>query len=124
MSPEETVNAFCEALNADLESCLQYIADDCVYQNMPFPPVTGPEGVRETLAGFFKVVGPVHIETIRQAAVGDYVTNERIDTFNPPGGKSFGLPVAGAFVVKDGKITEWRDYFCMRQFAEGTGLDL
>ena len=123
MSPEETVNAFCDALNEDLESSLKYIADDCVYQNMPFPPVTGPSGVRDTLAGFFEVVGPVRIETIKQAAVGDYVTNERIDYFNPPGGKAFGLPVAGAFVVRDGKITEWRDYFCMRQFAEGTGLE-
>ncbi len=46
MSPEETVNAFCEALNRSVEESLQYIAKDCVYQNMPFDPVVGPEELR------------------------------------------------------------------------------
>ncbi|MEM7540441.1 MAG: limonene-1,2-epoxide hydrolase family protein [Pseudomonadota bacterium] len=124
MSPEEVVNAFCEALNEDLDSSLQYIAPECVYQNMMFPAVHGPEGVKKTLAGFFELTGPVRIETHQQIAVGNYVTNERIDHFNPPTGKAFGLPVAGAFVVEGNLITEWRDYFCMRQFAEGTGLDV
>ena len=124
MSPEDVVNAFCDTLTQDgVKASLKYIADDCVYQNMPFPPVSGPEGVDKVLSGFFQATGPVHIETVRQIAVGDYVSNERIDTFDPPGGKKFGLPVAGFFVIKDDKIIEWRDYFCMRQFCEGTGLD-
>ena len=123
MSPEQVVNALCEALNnKDLEGSLRYIADDCVYQNMPFPPVTGPEGVRATLSGFFKVTGNVRIETLKQCAVGNYVVNERLDHFDPPTGRPFALPVAGAFEVKGDKITAWRDYFCMRQFSEGTGL--
>ena len=122
MSPEEVVNAFCTALNDDLEKCLQYIADDCVYQNMPFPPVTGPQGVRDVLAGFFELTGPVRIETLKQVAVGNLVMNERLDYFDPPTGKAFGLPVAGVFEVKDDKITAWRDYFCVQQFSEGTGL--
>ena len=123
MTPEETVNAFCDTLTNDgVKASLKYIAPSCVYQNMPFPPVNGPEGVDEVLSGFFKITGPVHIETLKQVAVGNYVANERIDTFDPPGGKKFGLPVAGFFVVEDGLITEWRDYFCMKQFADGTGL--
>lgn len=124
MTPEEVVNAFCDALNEDLESSLKYIADDCVYQNMPFPAVHGPEGVRSTLAGFFELTGPVRIETLKQVANGNLVLNERLDHFAPPTGKAFALPVAGAFQVEGDKITEWRDYFCMRQFAEGTGLDI
>lgn len=124
MTPEETVDAFCAALTQDLNSCLAYIADDCVYQNMPFPAVVGPEGVRSTLAGFFEITGPVRVETLEQVAVGNLVMNERLDHFTPPTGKAFGLPVAGVFEVTNGKITAWRDYFCMRQFAEGTGLDI
>lgn len=122
MSPEEVVNAFCAALNQDLDASLVYIAADCVYQNMPFPPVIGPAGVRETLAGFFELTGPVRIETVRQCASGNFVMNERIDHFAPPQGKAFGLPVAGAFEVSGDRITAWRDYFCMQQFREGTGL--
>ncbi len=124
MTPEQTVDAFCAALNEDLEASLAYIAENCVYQNMMYKPVHGPDGVRRTLAGFFEVTGPVRVETLRQVAVGNLVMNERIDHFDPPGGKPFGLPVAGAFEVVDGRITGWRDYFCMRQFAEGTGLDI
>jgi len=123
MTSEEVVNIFCETLNLDLDESLQYIADGCVYQNMPFEPVYGPEGVRRVLVDFFKVTGPVKIETIKQCSIGDLVMNERLDHFNPPGGKAFGLPVAGAFEVTDDKITAWRDYFCMRQFSEGTGIE-
>ena len=124
MTPEEVVNAFCETLTNDgVKASLKYIDDTCVYQNMPFPAVTGPQGVDDVLSGFFKVVGPVHIETIKQCAVGEYVANERIDTFDPPEGKKFGLPVAGFFIVKGDKITEWRDYFCMKQFSEGVGME-
>ena len=125
MSPEEVVNAFCDTLNnAGVEASLAWIADDCVYQNMPFPPVHGPAGVRDVLGGFFQLTGPVRIETLRQVAVGNLVMNERLDHFAPPTGKAFGLPVAGAFEVRGGKIVAWRDYFCMRQFAEGTGLSI
>jgi len=125
MSPEEVVNAFCTALNReDMPGTLAFIAPDCVYHNMPFPPVHGREGVKTTLEGFFKLTGWVRIEVLRQIAVGNLVMNERLDYFKPPGGKTFGLPVAGAFEVQGNLITAWRDYFCMRQFAEGTGLPL
>ena len=125
MSPEQVVNAFCAALTAnDLDAALSFISADCVYQNMPLPPVHGPAGVRDTLLGFFQITGPVRIEVLRQSAAGNYVFNERLDHFAPPGGRAYGLPVAGAFVVRGDQISEWRDYFCMRQFAAGTGLAL
>jgi limonene-1,2-epoxide hydrolase len=124
MSPEEVVTAFCTTLNEDLGASLRYIAPDCVYQNMPFPPVIGVDAVRDTLAGFFRVTGNVRIETLTQHAVGNYVFNERLDHFDPPGGRPFALPVAGAFEVEGDRIRAWRDYFCMRQFAAGTGLAL
>ena len=123
MSPDEVVTAFCETLsNDEVKPSLKYIAPNCVYQNMPFPAVTGPEGVDSVLSGFFETTGPVKIETLKQMAMGNYVSNERIDTFDPPAGKKFGLPVAGFFIVEGDLITEWRDYFCMNQFAEGTGM--
>jgi len=125
MSPEAIVTAFCRALSAeDMDGALALLCNDCVYQNMPFPPVHGPQAVRDTLLGFFTTTGAVRIEILNQAAAGDYVFNERLDHFSPPGGRAFGLPVAGAFLVRDGRIAEWRDYFCMRQFAAGTGLTL
>ena len=120
---EKIVSKFCDALSLDLEASLQYISTDCVYQNMPFPVVHGRQGVWDTLAGFFELTGNVRIEILTQCGDGDFVMNERLDYFDPPNGKPFGLPVAGAFKVEGLLIVEWRDYFCMRQFAEGTGLD-
>lgn len=123
MTPEEVVNGFADAFNReDMDGMLAFIAADCVYQNMPFPAVHGPEGVRRTLEGFFQLTGWAKLETLRQIAVGTMVMNERLDWFDPPGGKRFGLPVAGVFEVRGHQIVAWRDYFCMRQFAEGTGL--
>lgn len=120
---EQIVTMFCETLSKDLEASLEYISDKCVYQNMPFPAVLGRAGVRGTLAGFFEVTGNVRIEIIEQCGIGGLVMNERLDYFNPPKGNSFALPVAGAFKVEGSLIVEWRDYFCMRQFSEGTGIE-
>ena len=41
--------------------------------------------------------------------------NERIDRFRM-GEKWLELPVMGTFVVRDGLIHEWRDYFDLGQF--------
>jgi limonene-1,2-epoxide hydrolase len=64
----------------------------------------------------------VRLETHKAVSFGDLVMNERIDHVDPPRGKAFGLPVAGVFEERDGKTSAWCDYFCMRQFSEGTGL--
>ena len=44
-----------------------------------------------------------------QIAVGDTVMNERIDRFDIDG-VLVAMPVMGVFKVRDGKISEWRDY--------------
>ncbi|MEA2624901.1 MAG: limonene,2-epoxide hydrolase [Candidatus Binatota bacterium] len=125
MNADQTVTAFCDALTrSDLDGAMKLVADDCVYHNIPLDPVTGPAAIRATLEGFVQMLGSIEIDTKRQVASGDLVMNERIDTFSPPGKSRFGLPVAGAFEVKNGKITAWRDYFCMKQFSSGTGISV
>jgi limonene-1,2-epoxide hydrolase len=47
------------------------------------------------------------------------VFNERIDVFQM-GGKKVELPVAGVFVVTNGKISAWRDYFDLASFTKQT----
>jgi limonene-1,2-epoxide hydrolase len=125
MNADRTVSAFCDALTrGDLDEAMKLVADDCVYHNIPLEPVKGAAGIRATLQGFLQMLGSIEIDTRRQIAVGDLVMNERIDTFSPPGKGRYGLPVAGAFEVKNGKIVAWRDYFCMKQFTQGTGISV
>jgi limonene-1,2-epoxide hydrolase len=125
MNADRTVSAFCDALTrGDLDEAMKLVADDCVYHNIPLEPVKGAAAIRATLQGFLQMLGSIEIDTRRQIAVGDLVMNERIDTFSPPGKGRYGLPVAGAFEVKNGKIVAWRDYFCMKQFTQGTGISV
>lgn len=124
MNPQETVTAFCNALShKTIDEALAYLAEDCLYHNIPLDPVTGMAAIRATLQGFFDVLGPVRIETLRQVGTGDWVMNERLDHFAPPQqGKAYALPVAGSFQVRNGKITIWNDYFDMQQLSRGTGI--
>jgi limonene-1,2-epoxide hydrolase len=46
-----------------------------------------------------------------QAAQGDVVMNERTDTFTLADGRELAIPVAGLFVLRDGRVRLWRDYF-------------
>jgi len=125
MNADQTVTAFCNALTrGNLDEAMKLIADDCVYHNIPLEPVKGAAAIRTTLQGFMQMLGSIEIDTKRQIAVGDLVMNERIDSFSPPGKGRYGLPVAGAFEVKNGKIVAWRDYFCMKQFTQGTGISV
>ena len=125
MNADQTVTAFLNAITrGKVDDAMKFIAEDCVYHNIPLDPIKGAAAIRTTLAGFEQMLGSIEIDTHRQIAVGDLVMNERIDTFSPPGKSRYGLPVAGAFEVKNGKIVAWRDYFCMRQFERGTGISV
>lgn len=94
----------------DMDKGLALIDDNCVYQNVPFHKAQGKEAIVKTLQGMGKAVTQFDVEMVNIAVNGDVVLTERVDTL---GGRFFNmkLPVMGVFVVKNGKITEWRDYF-------------
>jgi limonene-1,2-epoxide hydrolase len=50
-------------------------------------------------------------EMINIAAAGDTVLTERLDMIKAPTGEVMGVPVMGTFVVRDGKIARWTDYW-------------
>jgi limonene-1,2-epoxide hydrolase len=46
------------------------------------------------------------------ATVGNTVLTERVDHLVDAAGKTtMSIPLMGIFVVEDGKIAQWRDYF-------------
>lgn len=125
MTPEQIVNEFCDAVTKkDVDRAMALIADDCLYHNIPLDPIQGKAAIQQTLAGFLQLLGAIEIETLHQTCTGNVVMNERIDYFYPEGKGRVGLPVAGIFEVKDGKITSWRDYFDTKQMTERTGIAL
>lgn len=111
MTALETVNAFLAAASArDYDTALPMLTEDVVYQNMPIPAVTGRDAVKEQLEALMAMGAGAEWKVLREVAEGDVVMNERVDRFEI-GGKWADLPVMGVFVLRDGLIAEWRDYF-------------
>lgn len=106
-----TVEAFFARMEAmDMEGALDYVAEDCVYENVPFHKSAGKARIRRDLTLAGKALREFSVEMKNVAVNGATVLTERIDVLTVKGLR-VELPVMGAFVVKNGKISEWRDYF-------------
>jgi limonene-1,2-epoxide hydrolase len=121
MTPLETVHAFLDAAEKrDYDTALALVTDDIEYHNIPIPPVYGPQGVKDTLEMLLSTCQGFEVVIHREIAQGDIVMNERTDRFLQNGTWAE-LPVAGVFVVRDGKVAIWHDYFdldtIMKQLA-------
>ena len=123
MSNLDTVNRFlAAAAKRDYDTALPLLTEDVVYQNMPIPAVTGRDAVKDTLEMLLAMGTDSEWKVLRELADGDVVMNERVDSFVIDGKKAE-LPVMGVFVLRDGLIAEWRDYFdlqtIMSQMPQG-----
>ena len=112
---DELIRTFIALLSArDIDSATQMVSADFEYDNVPMGKSFGPDGLRNTLSGFFAMLDDVDWQILRQTSSGDTshgtVLNERDDRVSMKG-TWHSLPVAGVFEVRDGKITLWRDYF-------------
>ena len=111
MAGTDVVNAFLKAASArDYETGLTYVTDDVEYQNMMLPPVHGKAAVQETCDMLLSMCSASEWLVHREVEQGDVVMNERTDRFEMNGVWT-DLPVAGVFVLRDGLICSWHDYF-------------
>ena len=124
MTPDEVVTGFLNAFDAgDSDAMRNYLDENCFYHNVPLEPITGAGAMIEALEGFLQILGPIKVDVLHQSANGNVVMNERIDSFDPPEGKAYGLPLMGIFEVSGDKITSWKDYFDMGMFSKGSGIE-
>jgi limonene-1,2-epoxide hydrolase len=97
---------------------LGFFAADAVYHNIPVQPVSGTAAIRAVLAGFMGMASEIDWVLRHLAETQDgVVLTERVDRFRVRG-RWIELPVMGAFEVRDGRVTAWRDYFDMKQFQD------
>jgi limonene-1,2-epoxide hydrolase len=120
--PGELVTRFIRHIEAkDLDSALSLLSADCEYDNVPMSKVHGPEQVSAVLGpflgGFQEVDWVIHHQVESGTLDDGVVMNERTDRFRA-GERWIELPVAGLFLVRDGKITLWRDYFDMASLSK------
>lgn len=108
---EEIVNEFCATWESmDIEKLLSFLSDDIVFRMIDTAPfVEGKDALREGIGGFLSTRKSARFEMIRSQVMGNIVVNERIDHFGREDGND-AFNVVGVFLVKNGKIAEWRDY--------------
>jgi len=105
------VEDFVAAFNAkDIDRIMTFFTEDAVYHNMPMQPVQGADAVRQVIASYVGAATEIDWEILAISQTGSTVLTERVDRFDF-GGRSVSLPVMGAFDLRNGKITAWRDYF-------------
>lgn len=111
-TPQEIVQAFCDAMaGRDAEALRPFLAEDAVYQNTGMPAAVGIEDILADLAGQFAAFRDSYEYVVKNiAADGDTVLTERVDLIRTPSGVQ-GVPVMGTFIVHDGTITRWTDYW-------------
>jgi limonene-1,2-epoxide hydrolase len=110
--PAEVVREFCELLSKrDAEAVRPHLTADAVYHNVGMAASTGPDAIVADLANQYTMFPETYRFDIKHLAVNDgVVLTERVDFLEGPGMK-LALPVMGTFVVKDGLIARWTDYF-------------
>lgn len=107
------VQEFCDLMvEREAEALRRFFADDVVYQNCGMPASIGVEAVVANLAGQFAMFPDSYEYVVKNiSGTGDVVLTERLDMIKGPDGTVHGVPVMGAFVLTDGKITRWTDYW-------------
>lgn len=100
----------------DLDAILNAMAPDCVYHNMPWPPLIGHEAIRQGLALFVADAQAIDWQLLHIAETPNgAIMTERLDRFQIRDAW-VEMPVMGIFELHDGQITHWRDYFDAAQF--------
>ena len=120
--PGDFVTKFIENIEqSHFTAAMEMVADDCEYDNVPITKVFGREAIVNILSGFLASASKVEWLVHHQVANGDMehgvVMNERTDRFEIDG-RWVEFDIAGLFVISDGKIALWRDYFDKEAFTK------
>ena len=120
--PGALVTRFIENIEQSrFTAAMDLVSDDCEYDNVPFNKVFGKEAIVSVLSEF--PAAATHVEWLihHQVSSGDMhhgvVMNERTDRFEIDD-RWIELDIAGLFVVSEGKIALWRDYFDKESFTK------
>jgi limonene-1,2-epoxide hydrolase len=117
LSNKEIIREFIEAWSRlDAEELVDYFATDGVYHNMPSPPISGYDNIRQFIAGFIGNWTSTDWDILNIVENGNVVCAERLDR-TMVGDILVELPCCGVFEMENGKIKIWRDYFDMATYT-------
>ena len=109
---EKVVNEFCATWETmDIDKLMAFLDDKIVFRmidNTPF--IEGKQAMTGAIGQFLGTRKSARFEMLRSTGIGNIVINERIDHFGKEEGPEDAFHITGFFLVKNGKIVEWRDY--------------
>jgi limonene-1,2-epoxide hydrolase len=106
----KVVNDFIAAWN-DPDKAVTFLSDKASVRMVEDQPaVVGPQAVGTAFKSFLTPGTSLTVKTLSTTVHGPVVINKRVDTMKSPGKPDQAFPVAGVFIVKNGKIVEWADY--------------
>ena len=120
---EALVRAFYEVWSRlDVEELMSYFTETSVWHNVPDgEPLRGASAIRqviEWLVEDWTRDAKVNFEVLNFASRENLVFSERVDHVESLG-RRVDLPVVGIFLIENGKIVEWRDYYDAATFNSG-----
>ncbi|HKY92713.1 MAG TPA: nuclear transport factor 2 family protein [Nevskiaceae bacterium] len=122
---ERVVREFLDAwMGRDLEVIARNFAPNAVYHNVPVAPIRGIEGVRKIFQTFLDLFPDARLEIISLASAPNLVIAERVDHFTLHDGRKIKLPVTGVFVLENGLIQRFSDYFDLGDWERQSGIRL
>lgn len=122
---ERLVRDFLDSwMTRDLDAICSAFADDAVYHNVPVDPIVGITAIRGIFQAFLDAFTEAKLDVVALAAAPGLVLAERVDYFTLTDGGKVELPVTGVFVVEDGKIKRFSDYFDLADFERQSGVKL
>jgi limonene-1,2-epoxide hydrolase len=90
----------------------ELFTDATVWVQPGLPTATGPDEAIAIVQSWGAAFATFELEIRHVASTDDSVLVERVDIFRRDDGSTFlALPVVGVAEFRDGKITEWREYY-------------
>jgi limonene-1,2-epoxide hydrolase len=116
-SREHVVRSFFDSsVDGDVEQCLGYFTPGAAYRDNAWnEPISGIKAIRSEFERQRSLWSDFRYEVLEIATAGNAVLIERIDTVHMAG-KDITIHAVGVFEVNDdGKITDWREYYDMKE---------
>lgn len=124
MTNAELIRAYYAAwVRDDLDAVFALCTDDLIAVNVPIGPLLGKAAAREFFEKFGHGMTQKHYAVERIVESADIAVVEGVENYLKDG-KAVKLPYMSLFRFRDGRISEWRDYFDLQTVLRQLHLPL